>query len=768
MSEIFGSVTTTPINPNAFSGVVDPTYTPTSKNAQSGLAVAEAVSHAKYFEIEQNGTIYLKPQYRGATIDFATDKSILKDLGKANCDILLNYAKSDIGVGSEGSETNSLPETLYIPNEVNGIEVKYLAPAMFAYNKRVKQIILPSFVIAIPTECFAYAIHLEKVLNTKQIKSIGYASFYACGVLELDMPNLTTLGKRAFMKAGHLKKINVGKITAFPNECCGHCASLKEIVNSNIITTVGDIAFYNTPSLKKADFISDLKNIGAYAFNRCSINFDWVAFKEANGDTVKYGTNATPLQTNTSLDKKHYNIRTESCELPAPLRIEQSNPEWVNKQINNFYNFNMGCVFFSIMNAYCGIKGVKYDEPYSLVEINKSMGVPQQYQENITDVTTLDSYFKTLDEESKYPKQAGKIIKYMGDSTNEAIKGYKHPIDSNPNPISTDNYFEKGVYYQLRTYKNNGSYYWTWLKIGTNITNIDVFTAGSKYVSFYQWVDGIGLVVEEVIRQEPKNYSKIIEALNKGKYVVLTVQNSPSANKGHAILLYGVKSNGEVLFVDSSVPGLIALEDYRAITGSAFLQNIIHQDSADCSIISEGETKTLNQKVNEVYLIVEEILKNMNLSITRTHYEQIIPKEDKQTLTVSLDFEPKLVTLNYTELATKLYNYMPRVVTDPEFNELSIKQINGLYSTLWINGDFSKKGADILISSYARVLVANDEIVYGTSSSNNNDSVNVSRNADTNKWDVTIGVPTDNANYKNYQIVGNQNGEVKYDLFIVG
>ena len=47
MSEIFGSTTTTPMNPDAFSGggvEIDQTYNPESENAQSGKAVAEAVS----------------------------------------------------------------------------------------------------------------------------------------------------------------------------------------------------------------------------------------------------------------------------------------------------------------------------------------------------------------------------------------------------------------------------------------------------------------------------------------------------------------------------------------------------------------------------------------------------------------------------------------------------------------------------------------------------------------------------------------------------
>lgn len=49
MAEIFGNPTTTPLNPNAFSSEVDQTYNPESENAQSGKAVAEAVTEKEQY-----------------------------------------------------------------------------------------------------------------------------------------------------------------------------------------------------------------------------------------------------------------------------------------------------------------------------------------------------------------------------------------------------------------------------------------------------------------------------------------------------------------------------------------------------------------------------------------------------------------------------------------------------------------------------------------------------------------------------------------------
>lgn len=44
MTEIFGNTTATPIKPDLFRNKVDNTFDPTSKNPQSGKAVAQAIN----------------------------------------------------------------------------------------------------------------------------------------------------------------------------------------------------------------------------------------------------------------------------------------------------------------------------------------------------------------------------------------------------------------------------------------------------------------------------------------------------------------------------------------------------------------------------------------------------------------------------------------------------------------------------------------------------------------------------------------------------
>ena len=698
--------------------VADQNYNPESTYAQSGKAVADAVAGAEYFNIETDGTISLKPEYRGATIKFADDSTILNDLGSSVCAEMLRYATSDNDVGKEGSKINSLPETLYIPSSIGGMAVTKLAPAMFAYNKRVKQVVLPLGIAVIPNECFAYTIHLESIKNVESVTSINYGSFCASRIVELDVPNLTALDKKTFMKAGHLKRIHLGKITEIPTRCFHYCTNLEEITHDENfkITSVGEGAFFLTNSLKSADFVEDLRVIGSYAFNRCALNFDWLDFynrhtgsiehwdiskatdnhslvfdkvnniirlidtgenytKETLGElcpdlkdgdtailtwnsgeytyialwgaeqidytvengnhrrvykitpqslnnqieisgmvcsienfsiiteaeTVTYGTRATPIQSNPSIltttDFDFFNIETKACELPAPLRIEQDNPKWSAKPLGNMDTFSTGCMFFSVMNAYCGMRGLNYDEPYSLVDINEACPIPDGYITEEASGATLNDAFTKTKENNRYPTRYGEIVKYIGTNERVTIKAYIHHNDKSipTRTVDTDKVFINGHNYRLSdTYdKTTKERTWTWVDLGTReLTNMDLFASGN-YTTTEQWFKGLGFNTELSIWQTPAEYPKIIEALQNGSYVVLNVPNAYNSLNGHAILLYGVKANGEVMFVDSSVPALLALEDYRAITGSMFLQNLIPENGGVYNIISEGETKTL-------------------------------------------------------------------------------------------------------------------------------------------------------------------------------
>lgn len=110
MSEIFGSTTTTPLNPDAFSGggsmTVDQTYNPESENAQSGKAVAQAVKLKKVV-FSDNATLVLEDN---TTYVAETPISVLT-IAYPQTDFICSV---DFAISSEGNVAITLPTSKYI------------------------------------------------------------------------------------------------------------------------------------------------------------------------------------------------------------------------------------------------------------------------------------------------------------------------------------------------------------------------------------------------------------------------------------------------------------------------------------------------------------------------------------------------------------------------------------------------------------------------------------------------------------------------------
>lgn len=571
---------------------VDQTYNPSSTNAQSGKAVAEAIgkikipeadNYEKYFEIideyytnnRSKRVLVLKPQYRGATVDFSQDESISGvQLGNYTSQYITSNSTSDNGIGVAGSAIHLLPEKLYIPETINGESWTRLGKGCFAYNHMVKEIIPAIPLQEIPECVFAHAAKLEKIWNTEQVAGAGAAAFFGSGIKEIDLPNATLIYHKAFMNCGHLKRINVGKITKIEERTFLRCADLQEISHDSTcnITKVGNGAFYDTLSLKEADFLNTLTEIGDYAFVKCALNFDW---RKLNGCT--FGKYATPLQMNTSpgkaggaihddphtLTDDNYAIKHTPRHLNAPLRISQYHPKWVDEPINDFVTHYIGCAFYAVMNAYCGLNGLDYDDPRSLIDINKAIPITVEEKDSMPDISTMVK-------SEVYNNYYGNIVKYIG---------------------ATDDNYTQNHYYRAYRENNNGTYQYYWHDIGTEQpTNIDLFMGNYGIRCFSDWLNGLGLTNSANIPITPNEYQNIIGALQNGSYVVLNVPMGWKNGTGHAIILHGVNANGEVLFIDSITLGRTILGDYNALSGSCLLQNLTYSVG-----ISDTKEETMYQ-----------------------------------------------------------------------------------------------------------------------------------------------------------------------------
>lgn len=336
---------------------IDQSYSSTSENAQSGVAVAEAIElskendpncHAEFFTITATGIVSLKPEYRGASSNAATYPDSVSDMGE--------WA---------GSLNETLPTNLIIPEEVDGITVSALADGMFLDNQIIVSVTLPSTITDIPIQCFNQALNLSYLYNTDNIKTIGDRSFRYTRIEKLILPNLEAFtGTLAFSNAVHLTYIYAGKVTTISKSTFKHCMNLRTVVAPNV-TVVEQEAFSDTVRLESIDFVKNLTRIDQHGFWATKYN-DWSELSP----TATLGETATVEKVNPTGDNFWTNTKPTPCKNPTPTAFCQRDPRWADSIYGADSNraYKDGCLQFCIIHAYSGLTGKKYNTPFEFEE----------------------------------------------------------------------------------------------------------------------------------------------------------------------------------------------------------------------------------------------------------------------------------------------------------------------------------------------------------------------------------------------------------------
>lgn len=326
----------------------------------------EEETDSKYFDIDYDGLISLKPQYRGDSLYE-----------------VYPYSVSDNGLKKVGSKYDELPERIVIPQNVNGEQVTGYQVGMFCNNKRIKEIVLLGTVKAIPNGFVREAIHLELIENTEQIESVGTGALSWTRIKEMRLPNLKTFGNNVFKNCSCLVSVDLGSvITTTGTNAFAYCENLQEVKGGSAIKTVDKYAFYSTRRLKNVEFLGNLTKIDSHAFCSSSLDFDNVYDTlVANGCT--FGLNATYKQFN---DTDYWTGATFTpCKNPLGSLFHQKNPLWAEKAIANYVDENgnpctygkNGCAFITLAEIYSKFEGVHFDSPEKFLPILESKGLLQ-------------------------------------------------------------------------------------------------------------------------------------------------------------------------------------------------------------------------------------------------------------------------------------------------------------------------------------------------------------------------------------------------------
>ncbi|WEK82956.1 MAG: leucine-rich repeat domain-containing protein [Mycoplasma sp.] len=124
-------------------------------------------------------------------------------------------SKGEIDLSYTAKIFGLLTPDMYIPNYLDGIQVKSLAPYMFQNQHNLGKVVLEedSLVTRIPPHCFEGCSNLERVDLNPGIDSIAYNSFAGCTKLVriniTDLTNLTGIEQHAFDGCVNLHELNI-------------------------------------------------------------------------------------------------------------------------------------------------------------------------------------------------------------------------------------------------------------------------------------------------------------------------------------------------------------------------------------------------------------------------------------------------------------------------------------------------------------------------------------------------------------------------------
>ena len=137
----------------------------------------------------------------------------------------------------------------------------------------LQHVTFPEGVTSIGEGLFFSNENLTTVDIPSTITTLGSYCFELCSnlvITDLNLPNLTTLGKNAFIGTKIQTVSNLGSITSIPQECFKDCSGLTSVAIPNSVTSIGKNAFSNCSSLTSLTIPNSVTSIVDYAFSGCS------------------------------------------------------------------------------------------------------------------------------------------------------------------------------------------------------------------------------------------------------------------------------------------------------------------------------------------------------------------------------------------------------------------------------------------------------------------------------------------------------------------
>lgn len=150
--------------------------------------------------------------------------------------------------------------------------ILYIGDDVFRECKSLKRINIPDNVIEIGDRIFYECNQLETIKIPNGIKSIPSGMFIKChNLMQVEMSNnIKKIGSYAFSFCDNLKKVTISeKLELIGKQAFIYCVSLKELDFPDTVTKIEDAAFEGCAGLKRIRLPQNIKEISTKMFYDC-------------------------------------------------------------------------------------------------------------------------------------------------------------------------------------------------------------------------------------------------------------------------------------------------------------------------------------------------------------------------------------------------------------------------------------------------------------------------------------------------------------------
>ena len=149
-----------------------------------------------------------------------------------------------------------------------GIEI--IEKQAFEANEYIRKIQLPATCHTIGNDAFMNCTNLNYINISNAIKEIGGGAFYCSGLTELEVEGISVIKSGAF-GGSRLKKIKLGcDVKKIEDQAFIDSIQLEEVILSEGLIEIDEMAFANCKKLKKINIPNSLKVIKNSAFVDCA------------------------------------------------------------------------------------------------------------------------------------------------------------------------------------------------------------------------------------------------------------------------------------------------------------------------------------------------------------------------------------------------------------------------------------------------------------------------------------------------------------------